>query len=182
MHSADLVQALINKEGSPWGEITHGRPLTQDKLGKLLRDFGIYPEQIKINGMNRRGYQRTAFEKAFAAYLPAQASGLSSQGATAATAFGIQVNSTFQGATPVSAGSTLESEKYKQHQDGSTGSTLREGVGGNGRDKHLLELCAFCRQPGTSESPLSQREWQGRAILLHAGECGLHWCAYGGPR
>ena len=87
MHSADLVQALINKEGSPWGEITHGRPLTQDKLGKLLRDFGIYPEQIKINGMNRRGYQRTAFEKAFAAYLPAQASGLSSQGATAATAF-----------------------------------------------------------------------------------------------
>jgi Protein of unknown function (DUF3631) len=70
MHSAPLVSALVEKEGAPWGEVNRGRALTTAKLGSMLREFDIRPEQIKIGGINRNGYRRAAFEAIWEAYFP----------------------------------------------------------------------------------------------------------------
>jgi Protein of unknown function (DUF3631) len=70
MHSAPLVAALAGKEGTPWGEVNRGHALTAVKLGSMLREFDIRPEQIKIGGVNRNGYRRAAFEAAWEAYFP----------------------------------------------------------------------------------------------------------------
>ena len=85
MASETLLTALVAMEGRRWAEIDHGRPLTQHRLAKLLAAFEVTPKMQRIgDGKPRRGYERTAFEDAFARYLPKE----SATGATAAEAEG----------------------------------------------------------------------------------------------
>ena len=62
--SADLVDRLRKDEASHWGE-----EFTQTKLARLLRPFGISPQQIWAEERNFRGYKREDFKSAFERYL-----------------------------------------------------------------------------------------------------------------
>jgi putative DNA primase/helicase len=68
--SAVMVDALGNLEGRPWSEFRNGKELSRSTLAKLLRPFGIGPENIKI-GPDKvaKGYKLERFEDAFARYL-----------------------------------------------------------------------------------------------------------------
>jgi hypothetical protein len=69
--SADLVAALVAIEGSPWAEWRRGQPLTASGLARLLRPFGIAPEQVRIGDRGGiRGYQLGQFGDALARYVP----------------------------------------------------------------------------------------------------------------
>jgi hypothetical protein len=70
--SAELVDRLIKIEGGPWAEWKGGRPLTQNGLARLLSKFEILSGTIRIGNDTAKGYYRTAFEDAFARYLPSQ--------------------------------------------------------------------------------------------------------------
>jgi hypothetical protein len=71
--SADLVDRLIKIEGRPWAEWKGGKPLTQNSLARLLRKFEIIPGTIRLSANHfAKGYYRTAFDDAFARYLPSQ--------------------------------------------------------------------------------------------------------------
>jgi hypothetical protein len=71
MPSADLAKALAEKETSPWGEWSHGKPITQSKLADLLRNHGITPGTIRIsNDDTAKGYYREHFADAWSRYLP----------------------------------------------------------------------------------------------------------------
>jgi putative DNA primase/helicase len=81
MSSGDLVQALVDKEVRPWKEMGKSRkPLTQDRLARMLRGVRIAPEPIRVlhhGGITGqviekqvRGYIFAHFEDAFARYLP----------------------------------------------------------------------------------------------------------------
>jgi hypothetical protein len=63
--SADLVDRLKRDAANHWGE-----ELTQTKLARLLRPFGISPQQLWLDEKNFRGYKREDFRSAFARYLP----------------------------------------------------------------------------------------------------------------
>jgi hypothetical protein len=63
--SADLVDRLKRDAANHWGE-----ELTQTKLARLLRPFGISPQQLWLDEKNFRGYRREDFKSAFARYLP----------------------------------------------------------------------------------------------------------------
>jgi hypothetical protein len=182
MHTADLLTKLIEKEGAAWGEINYGRQLSAAKLGAMLRHFEIRSEQIKIDGLNRHGYRRAAFERAFNAYLPAQAARPPSQEATDATGLTKQEETAFQDATSAPAGSVSESEFPEQEQSGSAGSTSKRGNGHDGQEDGASDRCDYCSLPGTPEAPLNQHVWRGGTVHLHAGECGLGWHAHQGPR
>jgi putative DNA primase/helicase len=125
VHSVDLVAALNAREGAPWAEISNGKPLTQAKLGSLLSDFGIHADQIKIGGVNRRGYRRGQFETVFAAYFPPNTPSPPSQSATSATELKDKEKNAFQSATSDLPGSTSKVEVALEKQSGSTGSTLK---------------------------------------------------------
>jgi len=182
MHTSDLLAKLIDKEGAPWCEVTYGRPLTAAKLGRMLGEFQIDPGQIKLNGINRNGYRRSALESAFAAYLPAQAALTPSQGSTWSTELKTQEKMAFQGSTSESRGRPLESEFPEQKQNG-RGGRLEGGLGQMGADEWAADRCAYCGQPGTNQAPLNHRVWKGQTILLHAvGDCGIGWHAHQGPR
>jgi hypothetical protein len=70
--TVELLDALVAIEGSPWADM-HGRPLSPTRLAKLLRPFGIRPQQLKIDGVNRWGYLAGAFADAWMRYLPVPA-------------------------------------------------------------------------------------------------------------
>jgi putative DNA primase/helicase len=68
--SADLVGSLATYADSPWSEWKNGKPITQAQLVRLLKVYdGITPEQIRIGGVQVRGYLRVRFEDAWGRYL-----------------------------------------------------------------------------------------------------------------
>ena len=55
--SGDLVEALVGIEGRPWAEMGKARkPLTQNRLARLLKPLAIAPENIRIGDKVPKGY------------------------------------------------------------------------------------------------------------------------------
>lgn len=68
-----LVEALIADESKPWGAFGKaGKPITGHAIARLLKDFGIRPGDIWIEGASARGYRRSALAEAWDLYVPAQ--------------------------------------------------------------------------------------------------------------
>jgi len=68
--SVDLAGALAQVETSAWGEWTNGKPITTNRLARLLRPFGIEPRKVREGPGTFRGYYVEAFLDSFARYLP----------------------------------------------------------------------------------------------------------------
>jgi putative DNA primase/helicase len=72
--SEDLTLALVGLEERPWAEYSHGKPLTQAKLARLLRPFGVVSGSVRLpDGRTPKGYVLERFTDAFARYLPSKA-------------------------------------------------------------------------------------------------------------
>jgi Protein of unknown function (DUF3631) len=69
VRSADLVQRLIELEGRPWAELSRGKPLTQNRLARLLKPLAIGPGNVGPENSRARGYRRDQFQDAFERYL-----------------------------------------------------------------------------------------------------------------
>src|SRR5262249_14333819 len=69
---ADLAEEQGASEGRPWAEMGKaGKPLTQNKLARMLKPLGIAPENIYVGDEKRpKGYVFKHFEEAFTRYLP----------------------------------------------------------------------------------------------------------------
>jgi hypothetical protein len=67
--SADLVQRLIELEGRPWADLSRGKPLTPNRLARLLKPLAIGPQNVGPEKSRARGYKREQFEDAFERYL-----------------------------------------------------------------------------------------------------------------
>ena len=71
MSSAAMVDSLINDEEKPWAEFTRGKPLTQNRLAKLLGAYRISSQTVTPPGKkDAKGYYRRQFEDAWSYYLP----------------------------------------------------------------------------------------------------------------
>ncbi len=68
--SAELVEALLAMKDRPWPELGRAaKPITQNKLAGLLKDFGIRPCNVWVGAKPLKGYGRGQFDDAFARYL-----------------------------------------------------------------------------------------------------------------
>ena len=68
-----LLAHLHEMEDRPWSDFRRGKPLAARTLGDMLRSFKILPNTIRFSDDNvAKGYKKTAFENAFARYLPNQ--------------------------------------------------------------------------------------------------------------
>lgn len=68
--SDDLIDRLVGLEDRPWPEWKHGKPLSKNGLARLLRDFKIRPQGVRIGDRTPRGYRKDQFKDAFSRYLP----------------------------------------------------------------------------------------------------------------
>jgi hypothetical protein len=67
----DLLNEIRAREDRPWAEWKHGKPLSASDLARLLKDFGVKPQKIRIGEEVLQGYLRDTFEDVFRRYLPA---------------------------------------------------------------------------------------------------------------
>ena len=69
--SAELAEALAEMEGRPWAEFGRNeKPITQNKLARLLKPLKIVPDSIRIDEKRTpKGYFLDHFEEAFSRYL-----------------------------------------------------------------------------------------------------------------
>ena len=68
--SADLIDELVSRPDRPWSEYSKGRPITQNQLARLLKDFGVYSRTIrKPRCKTPKGYLDHQFKDAFERYL-----------------------------------------------------------------------------------------------------------------
>jgi hypothetical protein len=70
--SKTLVAELVADEDGPW--VAYGksaRPVTPRLVARLLSDFGIHPQQIRVGEITLKGYLREAFADVWECYLPA---------------------------------------------------------------------------------------------------------------
>jgi hypothetical protein len=70
LSSETLVQRLISMEGHPWAEMgKQDKPLTKNRLARMLKPFGVLPRWVGPEGARARGYLLTSFEEPFDRYL-----------------------------------------------------------------------------------------------------------------
>ena len=67
--SVNLATSLSQQEGRPWAEWSRGKPLTANKLARLLKPFKVNPHPIRDASGVWKGYRRSQFEDAFSRYL-----------------------------------------------------------------------------------------------------------------
>jgi putative DNA primase/helicase len=131
LRSAEIVEALGAMETRP--EWRNGKPITPVALGRLLGPFSIVPDNQRHGDSISKGYLLTAFEEAFATYLPPQ------------PATPLQRNNdghfdTFQAATPEN--NVAASKSKKPNNDGRC-----SGVAGQNPPTDA-KRCEHCNQPG----------------------------------
>jgi hypothetical protein len=74
--SDKLLQVLVGRDDGPWGDRWAGDLAAKNvrgpasKLAKLLRPYGIKPDQVWTYQGKTRGYRREWFAKAFELYIP----------------------------------------------------------------------------------------------------------------
>jgi Protein of unknown function (DUF3631) len=72
--SGVLISELVSDEGKPWATLNRGKPITQNGLAGLLKDFQIKPRTIRTAaGDTAKGYLLAWFEDAFERHLGARA-------------------------------------------------------------------------------------------------------------
>ncbi len=77
-----LIAELCKLDESPWAD-WYGKNITPRNLADLLRPYGVGSNKdVKINGVNRKGYYRAGLEDAWTRYLTCDPK---ATGATAAT-------------------------------------------------------------------------------------------------
>jgi hypothetical protein len=75
--SADMCEALTAMEGRPWAEWKASKgaspkPLTPNQLARLLKAFGVKPDNVRTGKRVPKGYYRHQFEEPWQRYLAAQ--------------------------------------------------------------------------------------------------------------
>jgi hypothetical protein len=80
MHGDTILGALHKVSEAPWGDY-YGRPLNARDLAKLLKPYQVPPVDVKVGGINRKGYRREHLHDPWTRYLPPARGG----GATPAT-------------------------------------------------------------------------------------------------
>ena len=78
--STTLCQRLRDREESPWADIK-GKPIDERGLAIRLKPYRIKSRDVRIDGMVRKGYERSDFDDTWKRFLPV----LSATSATRAT-------------------------------------------------------------------------------------------------
>jgi hypothetical protein len=138
MHGETILAALHKLSEAPWGDY-FGRPMNARDMAKLLKPYGVASVDVKLDGVNRKGYRRDHLHDPWTRYLP-PADGGSATSATWATPQvedGAQVAGSGQQALPATSAMPLTSDVAEVAQVADTPTPAGP--------------CEYpgCRQPGT---------------------------------
>jgi len=132
--SADLIEELLSRPDRPWLTYSKGRPITQNQLARLLKDFGVYSRNIRSDDKKiLKGYLAQQFKDAFERYIPATPLFTESEPLQRYTAY--ENNNLSQKTEPLQGGSVavgesdLTIEKDKQCSGVAVGNSKKDPFG-----------------------------------------------------
>jgi DNA polymerase I-like protein with 3'-5' exonuclease and polymerase domains len=71
MHTDTILTTLNDGDfDGPWGELRREQGLNARGLSRLLHPYGVKPRDVKLNGVNRKGYLADDLADAWRRYLP----------------------------------------------------------------------------------------------------------------
>ena len=125
--SAYLIEKLCEIVPGPWGEYGRsGKPITQNKLARLLKPLAIGPQKVRIGNETPNGYFRHQFEEAWERFLSSEG-GLQLEQRNKRDE--IRTSSVLQSGT---AENLFQFEKCEKSNNDGRCSTVPVGKGGNG--------------------------------------------------
>ena len=71
MFTEAVLAHLLSLVEAPWSDL-RGKPLDPHRMAKLLKPYGVKPDQLRVGGDVRKGYRRADLEDAWLRYLPAE--------------------------------------------------------------------------------------------------------------
>jgi hypothetical protein len=134
--SRRLIELLTADPESRWCECGRdGKPITPNRLGKLLRKFSITSTTVHPPGeAHGKGYRRSDFEESWARYLPPEththAASPLSEACKRASADGMGITSTFQSVQETKS-ARFENANLSYSHAGLHACTLQNGGNGN---------------------------------------------------
>jgi hypothetical protein len=191
LSSVEACAALNAVEGKPWAEwhASKGaspKPLTPNQLARLLKGFGIIPDNIRFYSGILKGYYRHSFEDLWRRYLPANAHAqVPKDGSEPLQRYNtdeIDTSFTFQPATAAATrrytatseenvaacSATEEDDVAAQKCEKPAPNGLCGGVAPENVDS--APVCAHCGLPGTADE-LLECSVNGQRAYLHPGAC-----------
>jgi Protein of unknown function (DUF3631) len=160
LSSEEICETLATIEGRPWAEFGKARkPISKNQLARLLNDFHVKPDGVRIGNRTPRGYHRHQFEGAWQRYLTPLGVPEPQQCNTT-TAAG--TSGPFQSATPKTDVAVEKCEKPLGDGDCCAVALQKQ-------DKPLARVCAQCG--GSDDGGLREHD---DGIWLHP-ECVRFW-------
>jgi hypothetical protein len=69
MFTADIIDALINLDDSPWAELGGAKGITDRWLARHLREYEIRPGTVRCGDQTAKGYKRENLHDAWSRYI-----------------------------------------------------------------------------------------------------------------
>ncbi|MGE5763269.1 MAG: DUF3631 domain-containing protein [Mycobacterium leprae] len=69
LHTETILDRLHKLDEAPWGDL-RGKPLDARGLARRLAAYGVHSVDVKLGGVNRKGYRRADLWDAWHRYLP----------------------------------------------------------------------------------------------------------------
>ena len=179
--SAEICEALAAMEGRPWAEWrvknASPKPISQNQLARLLKDFHVYPENIYTGGARRpKGYLLERFAEAFSRFLEPQGV---NEPLNRYTADEMGTSDAFRTAQPEFG---VADQKCKKPASNGRCSGLADQNGEDGsaqvNGESCPPVCEHCGSPDRPDEPVLLCGANGRQYLLHA-HCQDEWLGDG---
>jgi putative DNA primase/helicase len=173
--SATLCEKLAAIEGRPWQEWHNGKPLSPNRLARLLKPFGVIPENIRVGGQVPKGYQLAHFADAFERYF---APPTPQETATTPQPYSHADFCDFETATAADGVAVQKCEKTASNGHCSdVAGSQRVGIPNTEISSfNPADLCALCGWPGKATDKLECWEAHGQSAWLHT-RCQDAWLA-----
>jgi hypothetical protein len=177
--SEEIAKAVHAIEGRPWAEWGRaGKPISKNQIARILKDYKIVPDSVRIGERTKKGYHLSQFAEAFERYLGPQGVNESEQ-RNKPTAMGS--SSAFQNGTGEPDVPFQKSEKPLRPSDCSvvpvqTGGRADQESEGNGHAASFPLVCEHCGNPEALDDPVREYLVEGDRCLLHP-RCQVEWLA-----
>lgn len=176
--SSEIAEALHALEGRPWAEWGRaGKPISPNQIARLLREFKIVPDTVRVGDRTAKGYYLHQFADAFLRYLGPQGVPEPEQ-RNKRTAAG--TSDLFQTITP--EGNVTLQKCEKSNNDGPCyGVTAQKGGAdqereGDGHAEAFRPVCEHCGAAEGPDDPVREYLVEGDRCLLHP-RCEAEWSA-----
>ena len=169
LSSEGVCEKLAEMEGRPWADFGKARkPISKNQLARILKDFKIAPDNLRIGDRVVKGYRRHQFEDAWATYLAPIVTRGVHESLHRNIADEMRTYGTVESASADRCVADRKSQKLSSNGHCSGVAVENEGVPDVG------SVCAHCGTAGTATAPLVEAYDAGREIRLHR-ECIRFW-------